>query len=382
MSDANQREGGAAPPKSTVYDPLTHDPAMFIERRFNHDLLADDNDQQVARLRWPTVATLLIDPNLIAQFKPFEAEAKRLKSLVQWLGTIAVLLMFAALFVSAYELWNSSGSPQAVFTLDWTGIFVEVCGILGLILALLASKYGPFRRSWLQNRFVTEVLRQWHFRYLLDTRAWQPQPHWDSARFEQHRADDLHFLQNGLRGAVGQRMDLLVNARIDPVGEIPKAHLPKDATAQREIIDAYRRLRLDHQIEFAEYKLSPDDRTFMRLSLEALVSITNQLAGAALVLALGCSIARLFQPLPWVSFAAVALAVVGVAIRAWRDGLSLREERERYDEIRHRLGLLRERWHSAANDGARFTIAVEVEQAAAEELRSFIHCHMTAQFLF
>lgn len=382
MSDLNQRQGEAALPKTAVYDPLMHDPAMFVEQRFNHDLLVDDNDQQLARLRWPTVAPLLIDLNLIAQFKPFEAEAKRLKSLVQWLGSIAVLLMFIALFASAFELWNSGGSLQAGLTSNWTGILVEVCGILGLGLALLASKYGPFRRSWLQNRFVTEVLRQWHFRQLLDTRAWQPQPQWDSARFEQQRAADLRALQHDLRGVVGQRMDLLVNARIDPVGEVPKAHIPNDVTAQRELIDAYRRLRLDHQIEFAEYKLSPDDRTFLGLSLEALVSTTNQLAGAALVLALGCSIARLFQPLSWVSFAAIALAVVGVAVRAWRDGLSLREERERYDEMRHRLGLLRARWHSAANDGERFTIAEEVEQAAAEELRSFIHSHMTAQFLF
>jgi hypothetical protein len=255
--------------------------------------------------------------------------------------------------------------------------------VVGLIAALLASRYFWLRRSWLKNRFVTEVLRQWHFRRLLEARRWRPGPGWDEEQFTGERDAELGDLMHRLLGAVGQKMNLLVKDRVDPLGPVPRPQLPDDPRARAQLLEAYKRLRLDHQFEFAGYKLSEDDKTFMGLSLNALMSGAELLAGASLVLALGCSLARLINPaLDWTSFAGVGLAVVGVAVRAWRDGLSLREEQQRYEEMRHRLGILRARWDAAADDDARFSIAEELEQTAAEELRSFVQSHMTAQFLF
>ena len=40
----------------------------------------------------------------------------------------------------------------------------------------------------------------------------------------------------------------------------------------------------------------------------------------------------------------MSLAMTGVAVRTWRDGLSLESERERYQEMLHELELLTARW--------------------------------------
>jgi hypothetical protein len=52
-----------------------------VERRFNHDLLVC----RAAR-RWPLLAHVLIDHELIRKFKPHEERAKTLKWRVQLIG--------------------------------------------------------------------------------------------------------------------------------------------------------------------------------------------------------------------------------------------------------------------------------------------------------
>lgn len=374
---------GKLPPRAAVspYPPI-RDASAFVERRFNHDILLEDEDRTHVRERWPIMAPFLVDQELAEQFMPFEQEAKRLKNVVYRLGSAAVILTLVALLGSALDLWRSPPSPTSLIPVRDTTTFLEVCGVLGLLTAFLASKYGPFRRRWLRNRFVTEVLRQWHFRQLLDLRVWRAAPQWQPEPFARQRALDFRALLQDMRGSVGQHLSLLVSAHVDPLGDVPKPHLPDHPTARRELLEAYRRLRLDHQIEFLEYKLSPDDRTFLGLSIEALVWLTDHIAGAALLLALGCSVATIVRPAAWAAFAAVGLAIVGVAVRAWRDGLALHAERERYAEMRHHLVVLRARWDAASTEDERFSVAEELEQTAVEELRAFARAHMTAQFLF
>src|SRR5262249_16934778 len=158
-------------------------------------------------------------------------------------------------------------------------------------------RYGPIRRLWLQNRFLTEVLRQWHFRHLLDAREWASQV--PSEADLRQRAKALKLLLADIRGIVGRKMDELVSSGLNPLGKIPQPFLPADERVKSDLLGAYRNLRLEHQIRFAQYKLSPDDRTFARIPLDVLVVVTDYLAAATLFLALGCSIAQLFNPIEW-----------------------------------------------------------------------------------
>jgi hypothetical protein len=351
-----------------------HVSGIPITRRFNHDLLIEDDDQAAAARRWPTVAPALVDKPLVAAFKTHERRAKAHKRSVQMLGSAAVLLTLAALVGYVAELSIAAAGRDDIPRLAFLS---ELSAVIALVLAVLASRFGPFRRRWLKHRFVAEVLRQWHFRRLLDG---------DALTRLQAGADrtdeELSALMSRLSGTVGEKMDELSHQRRDPLGPIPTARLPKRAETRAQLLDAYRTLRLDHQREFAVHKLSTEDKTFAGLSLEALSTLTELVAGTSLLLALVFAAARLMVTYAWAPVAALSLAVVGVAIRTWRDGIALESERERYHEMLYVLELLTERWEGAETDEQRFRTAEEIERASVEELRSFIRSHEQAQFLF
>jgi hypothetical protein len=338
-----------------------------IARTFNHDLLLTARDQEAASQRWPALAPRLIDAALIQSFSQHAQRANALKRAVQMLGSAAVLTMVVALLGYGAELWSTATHSYDIADLP---IVAEFSAVVSLMVALLASRYGPLRRRWLKHRFITEVLRQWHFRGLLEA----------GSTGQTNR--DLSILVTNLAGSVGAKMDELAGLRRDPLGRIPHASLPADPNLRAQLLDAYRVLRLDHQRGFAMHKLSADDKTFAGLSLLALSNITSLLAGTTLVLALACALARLFVPFAWAPIAGISLAVTGVAVRAWRDGFSLEQEEERYQEMVHELELLTARWEEAGTEELRFRVAEEVEQAALEELRAFIRSHERAQFLF
>lgn len=352
---------------------------VTIERAFNHDLLLLKEDQDRATRRWPFLASVLVNPELIREFRPHEDQARALKRLVQITGSAAVAMMLAALLGYIAELLGA-GHPGP-YEIPRLAELSELSAVAALVLALLASRYGPLRRRWLKHRFVTEVLRQWHFRRLLEGSTI---PHGDAARspVALPLRESVSAFMSNLAGAVGSKMNELAELRRDPLGSIPRTSLPRNADVRAQLLEAYRVLRLDHQRDFAIYKLSVDDRTFAGLSLLALSRLSDQLAGATLVLALGCSIARLFIPFDWAPIAGASLAMTGVAVRVWRDGLALDSERERYQEMAHELELLTDRWNQAESDEQRFRVAEEVERAALEELRTFIRSQEQAQFLF
>lgn len=356
------------------------DEIELIDRRFNHDLLVDSAEQEAARGRWPAISHVLIEPYLVEAFKPHERKATRLKRATLRLGSLAVLLMFVALLGSALHLWTrASASPIETTILN---VLIEGLAIVGLLCAVLASRYGPLRRRWLMNRFVAETFRQWHFRLFLDGSTISESTGPGHNGFVQRRQAQFAALLSDLKGTVGQKMDQLTEKGFDSLGGIQKPNLPRHTNARVQLLDAYRILRLDHQREFAVYKLSADDKTFFGLSSHLLVQTTGFLAAMTLVLALASSVSRLFYPTAWVPVVAISLTIAGIAVRAWRDGLALGEERERYQDMRHRLELLTTRWDSAANEDDRFLVAEEIEQTAFEELRSFIRAHERAQFLF
>ena len=140
-----------------------------------------------------------------------------------------------------------------------------------------------------------------------------------------------------------------MNGGENPLGEVAVGTLPQDAELRRECLDAYRALRVNHQFNYATYKLSVDDKTFAGLSGQLLVKACDLLAGLTLLCAMICAAVRLFIPLEWAPYAGVSLAIAGVAVRAWRDGLAISEDRDNYQEMQHSFEMLLSRWDASAN---------------------------------
>jgi len=300
----------------------------MIERRFNHDLLIASEDQNSARERWPVIAGSLIDVELLEEFGSHEERAKRYKRRVQWVGTVSVILMVAALVGATLSLPNRQ-LPSAGAT-SIRGMALELCALVGLILALLASRFGPYRRRWLKHRFLTECYRRWHFRSVTSSgySGGSPLPVSGNHNGDAPARRDFKNLVQELNGSVGQKMDGLRDNGKDPLGEPVRTSLPTDPTAKQQLLEAFKVLRIDHQLDYAAYKISADDNTFLGLSITAWIGLTELLAGTSLFLALAFSVTQIFHNEEWMSLVAVLLAIVGVGVRAWRDGMSLIQERE------------------------------------------------------
>ena len=352
-----------------------------MDRPFNHDILITVDENSRSQAEWPLVAHAFYNAKVGDAFGKDEANAKRLKRVVQRLGTTAIAFALVALLGSALELHLAARPGGELPTPAAKAI--EACGLLGLVAAFLASRFWKFRREWLKSRFFCECLRQWQFRRTLDGVAIERAAASPAARTDYEHARDAAFgyFVADLTREVGQRLGELADSAVDPVALPFEPHAPADPAVAAQLASAYFHFRLDHQINYAVYKLSADDKTFAGVSGELLVKATDMLAAASLVGALAVSVVQLFHALPFGGFAGVGLAIFGVAVRAWRDGMALDEERERYQDMRQRLQSLAARWADAPDDPARLRLAEEVERAGLEELRSFVRQHGKAQFL-
>jgi hypothetical protein len=84
----------------------------------------------------------------------------------------------------------------------------------------------------------------------------------------------------------------------------------------------------------------------------------------------------------WLSASAVLLAVVSLAIRAIRSGLTVPGEFESYREYTSRCQVLAEVFRRASGDeAAQWRVLVELEESAAEELRRFLRTKSTSRFV-
>ena len=352
-----------------------------MNRPFNHDILISADENLRLQKQWPEVAHAFYNAKVGDAFGPDEARSKSLKRTVQRLGTAAIAFALVALLGSALDLHLAARYGRELPTVVAKAI--EACGLMGLIVAFLASRYGRSRREWIKSRFFCECLRQWHFRRTLDGAAIELAGKSPAARADYERVRDNAFdgFVKDLTREAGQRLGELSDNAADPVALPFEPHVPADPAVAAQLASAYYHFRLDHQINYAVYKLSVDDRTFAGVSGELLVKGTDMLAASSLVVALVVSVVQLFHALPYGGFASVGLAIFGVAVRAWRDGMALDEERERYQDMRQRLQSLAARWADAPNDPTRLRLAEEVERAGLEELRSFVRQHGKAQFL-
>lgn len=126
-----------------------------LERRFNHDPLVSQEDRGVATERWPALADVLINKELIDAFRFLERSAADCRRRVQWAGTVSVVLALSCFIAAVFELLGAHWPEQYAV---WLGAFA----LVSLVAAYLASRFGTWRRRWLVNRFWAERLRTWH----------------------------------------------------------------------------------------------------------------------------------------------------------------------------------------------------------------------------
>ncbi len=245
---------------------------------------------------------------------------------------------------------------------------------------------------------MTERLRQWHFQ-LLARRGQQIEASCkdanEVANFEKERA---HWLDDFLIAHEGQLETQLEKLTSEAGHAETWLHKPangysNDSASLEQVFQAYKRLRFDHQRDYAIYKLrtSRDAPFWQFLKWPAKLQMAA-LSGAATVCfacALGCSAVLVWgytfgiatNVELYVRTWAVAVAVVGAALRTLQDGLAPDKEIERYKDYRGRTSQLCDRFEHTIDPKERLRLMEELEIASGDEMRGFLRTHHNAKFV-
>ena len=265
------------------------------EPKFNHDLLKYEEDRANAREQYPSLVDALYHPQLVEYFGQFDEPANKAKRDSRDLGTKAILFGGLAIFAAAIEVAFVRVSPLLfaepekcanslcpssieVGFLLVIGAFAAVCGLYSLYLGYFGTLFGRRKQSWLMNRFMGERIRQFHFQSLLAqlpmvlAMASAIEENGPGAAKAMEAKDD--FLKNrdlqfaafleefNKLGRSAKFQDMVAASEGDALlCEQQDTRLAPEISPQLEsFFKAYRALRIQHQYDYANYKLMDDPK--------------------------------------------------------------------------------------------------------------------------
>ena len=83
----------------------------------------------------------------------------------------------------------------------------------------------------------------------------------------------------------------------------------------------------------------------------------------------------------YVRTGALALALIGAALRTLQEGLAPDKEIERYNDYRGRTSQLRDRFEHTTEMQERIHLMEDLEVASVEEMKGFVRTHHNARFV-
>jgi hypothetical protein len=165
----------------------------------------------------------------------------------------------------------------------------------------------------------------------------------------------------------------------------------QDDKALDPIFDAYRELRIVHQLDYTNYKLQDDHRVISAMPRRQAAVITQLIFGSILLLVVmhvGVLVGVLFHGSIFAAFHSrgaivviIWLALAALAIRAIEQGLQPEREIERYQQYRSGVRAILERYDEATSQIAKIRIMREMERLAFDEMRNFLVTNERSRFV-
>jgi len=372
----------------------------YVQQKFNDDLLVAKGDRDVAAVVYPTVFHVLDHPELRQCFLEYDAPSNAAKKRSVYLGSAAILLASAALISASGEI---PFHGQAGI-LTGLALVAAVCGIASVLIGALGLLYGKTKRNWLCMRLMTERLRQFHFQtfvYLLPEITASVHDEDARARFVSARAAAFAAFRRKMEGHLEAELSAVIHDEQSDLGfrNVPATSAMMDHDpALDPLFEAYRELRIEHQLNFARFKMREDDRLFSsaprsqaatleRVSFSCIVLLLalHITIGTAIVLA---SIARLvptpvFVPtlVSVLGAATLCIAVVALAARTFQQGLQPERELERYAQYGSSCKAILDRFDGASSHTDKVAIMREMERLSVDEMRNFFLANQRATFV-
>jgi hypothetical protein len=380
--------------------------------KFNDDLLANDGDIQEARKQWETIIHVLNHRELQKYFHQFNGRADNAKSKSLKWGTIAILLGAIAVLLAATEInLQQYERPLTEQIGDWANlvqwaiaVVAALSGIASVTIGKMGILFGRRKSQWLHNRFMGERIRQFHFQTFiarLPEIVASLEGETAKTKFESMRSEWFAAFQADFDGKVNGAFEDAIQTAND--GWLHDARVHDDIVDHKELeplFDAYRKLRIKHQLGYANYKLQDDYRIFSVMPCrQALIleSITTWGIGTLLfihiflfitIIFVGLSLSHnnsfssVFSPVssPF-NAAIVIIAVLSLAARAFEQGLQPEREIERYRRYRSNVQSILNRFDNATTQSQKISVMREMELLSFHEMRDFLLTNKNATFV-
>jgi len=358
------------------------------KHKFNDDLLLKEEDQKQAARRYPTVSHVLDYPELRSLFSEYDQVANRTKRTGRKTGLFAIGLVFFALALAAGEQLLREEKNERMF-LPWPKVLAltsALLGIGGVVIGGIGVLHSEKKRRWLHSRLMTERIRQFHFQTFIfrlpDILESLESPTSRQA-FKDKRAVWLDQFNTAYVDKVdSQFTDIIQDEDGGDVWlhEKQSVELP-ESDQLVPLFKAYRELRLEHQIGYANYKLQNDPRLFSDAPRSQAAFLST--AGLTCIILL-CAIhffvllGVLLPRTGWenlehgLTVVAIWIALAALAMRAIEQGLQPEREIERYQQYRSTLRAIRDRFDAATSQPDKIRFMKEMERLSFDEMRNFL----------
>ena len=383
--------------------------------RFNDELLLSKADRELAQKTFPNVFFALDHPELREEFQRVDGKAVRAKNTSRRIGFAALIFATISLLTFPIEplikgIWQHADAYQTMFRyLTILGAFI---GFLALFFGNLGLGFGKFKRNWLQQRLITERLRQWHAQYLIahaveiatvistgeGLDAFQNKRSVAFQRFKRSFIDQIgsEYAKYTISSAASFSGQSVADPSAQNAFWIEETWA-KDAASKadkalqdplKEVYRAFEETRMRGQIQYTNYVLSADGKFLS--SPPKQIHILGNLSYVLVILAFMANFAALisavwikpFEGWPSVlSSMAIAFAIVAVGVRATLEGLRPERETRRMQFYASALNHAQKSFDAARSHGKRIEAMSMLERASYDEMVEFISSNEKARFV-
>jgi hypothetical protein len=367
------------------------------DHKFNDDLLLQESDRKLALAKYPAIFHVLDHAELRHLFSKYDVRATRAKGTGLITGILAIGFGFGALGIAALELLHTHPTTYGVALAVISGL----CGVLSFLIGSVGVLFAGRKRNWLRCRLMGEKIRQFHFQLLLFR---IPEI---LASLKDDAAKGLFLSKRNLwfesfKAQLVGKLDSAFAAIIHEEESI-NPWLHEDETEQelatemwgnkelKPIFDAYRELRIVHQLDYTNYKLQDDHRIISVMPRRQLTIISLFIFAWILLLVVmhvGVLAGSLFHDSIFTLFQSreaivviIWLALAALATRAIEQGLQPEREIERYQQYRSGIRAILERYDEAKSQNAKIAIMREMERLAFDEMRNFLVTNERSRFV-
>jgi hypothetical protein len=367
-------------------------PAIDVHK-FNDDLLLAREDRELAARKYPAILHVLDHPEMRHLFAHHDKPANHAKVRARTAGLWAIVLVWIALVIASSEyLLTHSPWAARIFA-----VVSAVCGLIGVIIGGTGILFAGKKEAWLQGRLMTERIRQFHFQtfvfrlpeILRSLRGEEAKAAFFSERelwFAEFKARFHHKLDEQFIATLGAETQEEIWLHV--------AKKERDETSEHHelepVFEAYRELRIMHQIGYANHQLK-DDRRIFSAAPRRQAAVFSAFGFTCVILVcvihLGVLAGVFFRPSVWEANSALAsmviiwIAIAALAVRAIQEGLQPEREVERYEQYRSSVRFVLERFDRASSQSEKLQIMQEMERLVFDEMRNFLIAGNRSRFL-